>query len=66
MAFPMDHPPDTSKPLPSRRAQPELTPEIRARNRRNIWIALALFAFVLLITLVTIAKLRANALTPHF
>lgn len=62
----MDLPPDTSKPVPLRRTKPPLTPEIRARNRRNIWIALALVGFVVLILFVTIAKLRGNALSPHF
>jgi hypothetical protein len=38
-----------------------LTPdEKRARNRRNLWIALAISAFVLLVFLITIAKMSAN------
>ena len=38
-----------------------LTPEQeRARKRRNVWIALAVGAFVVLVFLITIAKLRAG------
>jgi hypothetical protein len=38
-----------------------LTPEqVRARKRRNVWIALAVGAFVVLVFLITIAKLRAG------
>lgn len=38
-----------------------LTPEqVRARKRRNMWIALAVGAFVLLVFFITIAKLRAG------
>jgi hypothetical protein len=38
-----------------------LTPEqIRARKRRNMWIALAVGAFVVLVFFITIAKLRAG------
>jgi hypothetical protein len=38
-----------------------LTPEqLRARKRRNMWIALAVGAFVVLVFFITIAKLRAG------
>jgi hypothetical protein len=40
-----------------------LTPEeVRARNRRNLWIALSIGAFVVLVFLITIAKLKAGVL----
>ncbi|MBL8546660.1 MAG: hypothetical protein JNL81_09350 [Hyphomonadaceae bacterium] len=40
-----------------------LTPaEIKARKRRNLWIALSLTAFVLLVFFITIAKLQASVL----
>ena len=40
-----------------------LTPEQqRARQRRNLWIALSVGAFMLLVFLVTIAKLGASVL----
>lgn len=40
-----------------------LTPEeLAARKRRNLWIALSIGAFVLLVFLVTIAKLKAGVL----
>jgi hypothetical protein len=38
-----------------------LTPdEVRARKRRNLWIALAITGFVLLVFAITIAKLKAG------
>lgn len=36
--------------------------EAHARKRRNLWIALSVAAFVLLVFLVTIAKLKAGVL----
>ena len=39
-----------------------LTPEqVRARNRRNLFIALALVAFVVLVFFVSIARMHANS-----
>ena len=36
-----------------------LTPdELKARKRRNMWIALAIAAFVVLVFLITLTKLR--------
>jgi len=41
-----------------------LTPEqAKARKRRSLWIALALFAFCILVFLLTMTRLGANALT---
>ena len=37
----------------------------RARNGRNIAIALGLIAFVVIIFLVTITRLAGNVATPH-
>ncbi len=38
-----------------------LTPEqVRARKRRNLWIALSVAAFVALVFFITIAKLTAG------
>lgn len=40
-----------------------LTPDqLRARRRRNLWIALSIGAFVVLVFLITIAKLKAGVL----
>jgi hypothetical protein len=40
-----------------------LTPEqLKARKRRNIWIAVSLGAFMLLVFLITLAKLQAGVL----
>lgn len=40
-----------------------LTPEEqKARNRRNLWIAVSLGAFMLLVFLITLAKLQAGVL----
>ena len=39
----------------------QLTPEqLQARKRRGQWIALALFAFVILVFVITMSKLGAN------
>lgn len=38
----------------------------RARNGRNIAIALGLVLFVVLVFIVTVVKLRANVLDPRF
>ncbi|MCR6646402.1 MAG: hypothetical protein NVV62_18735 [Terricaulis sp.] len=41
----------------------ELTPEqIKARRRRNLWIALSIGGFMLLVFLITLAKLGANVI----
>lgn len=38
-----------------------LTPEeLRARKRRNLWLAASIAAFVLLVFLITVAKLQAG------
>ncbi len=40
-----------------------LTPEeLAARKRRNLWLALSIAAFVVLVFLITIAKLKAGVL----
>ena len=40
-----------------------MTPEeLKARKRRNLWLALALGAFMLLVFLITLAKLQAGVL----
>jgi len=40
-----------------------LTPDqVRARNQRNVWIAVAVAAFVLLVFAITVAKLQAGVL----
>jgi hypothetical protein len=40
-----------------------MTPdELKARKRRSLWIALALGAFMLLVFLITLAKLQAGVL----
>jgi len=39
----------------------ELTPDqLKARSRRNLWLALAIGAFVLLVFLITMTKLQAG------
>lgn len=39
-----------------------LTPEaLRARKRRNLWIALSIGAFMLLVFVISIAKMKAGA-----
>lgn len=40
-----------------------MTPEeLSARKRRNLWIALSVAAFVVLVFLITVAKLQGNVL----
>jgi hypothetical protein len=40
-----------------------MTPEeLKARKRRNVWIALSILAFVVLVFAITLAKLGANVL----
>jgi hypothetical protein len=40
-----------------------LTPEeLKARKRRNVWIALSVGAFVLLVFMITVTKLQAGIL----
>lgn len=40
-----------------------MTPEeLKARKRRNLWIALAVGAFVLLVFFITLAQLQAGVL----
>jgi hypothetical protein len=40
-----------------------LTPEeLKARKRRNVWIALSIGAFVLLVFMITVTKLQAGIL----
>jgi hypothetical protein len=40
-----------------------MTPEeARARRRRNLWIALAIGAFIVLVFLITVARLQAGVL----
>jgi hypothetical protein len=44
-----------------------MTPDAeRARNRRNLMLALAIAAFVLLVFLVTIVKMKAGVLERTF
>ena len=38
----------------------------RARRGRNIVIALGLVAFVIIVFLVTVLKMKASVATPHF
>ncbi len=41
----------------------KLTPEEEAaRKKRNVWIALGLFAFMVLVFFVTLAKIKAGVL----
>lgn len=41
----------------------KLTPEEEAaRKKRNVWIALGLFAFMVLVFFVTLAKMKAGVL----
>lgn len=52
----MTTPQEERAPVP-----PALTPEqLKARKRRGQWIALALFAFVILVFVITMSKLGAN------
>ncbi|MEJ0060619.1 MAG: hypothetical protein WDM79_14035 [Terricaulis sp.] len=42
-----------------------LTPEqVKARNRRNIVLALSIVAFVILVFLITLAKIKENGVGP--
>ncbi len=42
-----------------------LTPEQeKARKRRNVWIAISIFAFAILVFFITIAKIRGGAEIP--
>ncbi len=42
-----------------------LTPEqVRARSRRNVWLAAAILAFAVLVFFITIAKMSANGVGP--
>ncbi len=43
---------------------PEQEAALRARNRRNLWLALALGAFVVLVFIITIIKLSGGGV-PH-
>jgi hypothetical protein len=60
--------PDVGSFLSAREAVPTgetvvLTPQQeKARRRRSHWIALALFTFVILVFVITMAKLGANVL----
>jgi len=47
-------------------AKPELTPEEKARNGRNIALGLGLAAFVILVFIVTIVRLGGNVLDRSF
>jgi hypothetical protein len=47
-------------------ARRDLTPEQKARNGRNLAIALGLAAFVIIVFVTTIVRLGANAAQPHF
>jgi cytochrome c-type biogenesis protein CcmE len=40
-----------------------LTPEeLKARNRRNLWIALSVAAFIVLVFAITLTQMQANVL----
>ena len=42
-----------------------LTPEqVRARRRRNVWLALSISAFMVLVFFITIAKMSASGVGP--
>ena len=42
-----------------------LTPEqLKARKRRNVWIALAVAAFMLLVFAITLTRMQAGMLDP--
>jgi hypothetical protein len=47
-------------------AKPELTPEEKARNGRNIALGLGLAAFVIIVFVVTIVRLGGNVLNRSF
>lgn len=41
-----------------------MTPEeLKARKRRNLWIALSVGAFIVLVFLITVAKMQAGMLS---
>ncbi len=43
----------------------QLTPEQeRARKRRNVWLALSVAAFMVLVFAITLAQMSANGLGP--
>lgn len=42
-----------------------LTPEqVRARSRRNLWLAASILAFVVLVFFITLAKMSAGGVGP--
>ena len=47
-------------------AKPELTPDEKARNGRNIALGLGLAAFVVIVFIVTIVRLGGNVLDRSF
>lgn len=47
-------------------AKPELTPEEKARNGRNIALGLGLAAFVVIVFIVTIVRLGGNVIDRSF
>ncbi len=47
-------------------AKPQLTPEEKARNGRNIALGLGLAAFVIIVFIVTIVRLGGNVLDRSF
>lgn len=47
-------------------AKPELTPEEKARNGRNIALGLGLAAFVVIVFIVTIVRLGGNVLDRSY
>jgi hypothetical protein len=47
-------------------AKRELTPEEKARNGRNIAIALALVAFVIIVFVTTVIRLGGNVVERSF
>ena len=44
----------------------DLDPAVKARNTRNIALALGLAAFVVLVFVITLVKLGGNIAQPHF
>ena len=44
----------------------DIDPAVKARNTRNIALALGLAAFVILVFVVTLVKLGGNIAQPHF
>jgi len=52
-----------TEPQEASRDVVKLTPEEEAaRKKRNVWIALGLFAFMVLVFFVTLAKMKAGVL----